>query len=216
MSDTWDPLDAVQAQDANILTAATKREMQNILRSYVGFFDPFSELIQNAMDAVDAREREQGTFDKLISIRFDLRENLFSVSDNGIGFREEQFRTFLCPNISFKDGSLDRGKKGVGSTYIGYGFDFLQLATTTPGFTVISEMTEGHRWLEDAKAIVPRPKVRPSKLLHDAFAKMDRGSSFTLKFGGPNTRPKDLRWVGATTAEQWKTLLLIKTPFGHL
>src|SRR3954452_18642346 len=103
MNNAWDPLEAVKDQDANILTAATKREMQNILRSYVGFFDPFSELIQNAMDAVDTREREEGTFNKKISIRIDLKGNTFSVSDNGIGFREEQFRTFLCPNISFKD-----------------------------------------------------------------------------------------------------------------
>ena len=216
MNHTWDPLDAVKDQDPNILTAATKREMQNILRSYVGFFDPFSELIQNAMDAVDAREREQGTFSKKISIRIDLQSNQFSVSDNGIGFREEQFRTFLCPNISFKDGQINRGKKGVGSTYLGYGFDFLQLATTTPGFAVVSELTNGHTWLEDTKAIVERPKVRPSKLIHEAFGKFDRGSSFTLKFGGPNTRPKDLRWVGASTAQQWKTILLIKTPLGHI
>ena len=88
MNNTWDPLEAIAAQDANILTAARKREMQNILRSYVGFFDPFSELIQNAMDAVDAREREVGAFNKRISIRIDLKGNTFSVSDNGIGFRE--------------------------------------------------------------------------------------------------------------------------------
>jgi len=216
MSDTWDPLDAVKGQDANILTAATKREMQNILRSYVGFYDPFSELIQNAMDAVDTREREEGSFNKRISIRIDLKNNSFSVSDNGIGFREEQFKTFLCPNISFKDGQLGRGKKGVGSTYLGYGFNFLQLATTTPGFSAVAELTEGHKWLDDAKSIVQRPKVHPSKLLHEAFDSFDRGSSFTLKFGGANTRPKDLKWVGANTAEQWKTLLMIKTPLGHL
>jgi len=213
---TWDPLDAVKGQDANILTAATKREMQNILRSYVGFFDPFSELIQNAMDAVDAREREAGTFKKRIAIQVNLAENSFSISDNGIGFREEQFRTFLCPNISFKDGQGTRGKKGVGATYLGYGFNYLQLATSTPGFSLVAELKDGRTWLDDTKAIIERPKVKPSSLLHKIFETFDRGSSFTVKLGSGNTRPKDLRWVGATTAEQWRTLLLIKTPLGHL
>jgi len=216
MNGTWDPLDAIAAQDANILTAARKREMQNILRSYVGFFDPFSELIQNAMDAVDAREREVGKFEKKISIQIDLKRNSFSVSDNGIGFRESHFKTFLCPNISFKDGQDTRGKKGVGSTYIGYGFNHLQLATKTPEFAFVAELTGGRVWLDDSKAVIERPKVREAKLLHEAFAAFDRGSSFTVVLGGANTRPKDLRWVQATTAEQWRTLLLIKTPLGHL
>ena len=190
--------------------------MQNILRSYVGFFDPFSELIQNAMDAVDSRERESGAFNKRISIRIDLKFNSFSVSDNGIGFRENHFKTFLCPNISFKDGQVTRGKKGVGSTYIAYGFNYLQLATKTPDYSFVAELTDGRKWLDDAKAIIERPKVRESKLIHDVFNGFDRGSSFSVRLGGENTRPKDLKWVGATTAEQWRTVLLIKTPLGHI
>jgi hypothetical protein len=216
MNNSWDPLDAIAAQDANILTAARKREMQNILRSYVGFFDPFSELIQNAMDAVDAREKEIGTFEKRISIQIDLKKNTFSVSDNGIGFREGHFKTFLCPNISFKDGLSTRGKKGVGATYIAYGFNQLQLATKTPEFEFVAELSDGRKWLDDTKAIIERPKVKQTTLAHQVFKDYDRGSSFTVKLGGENTRPKDLRWVGATTAEQWRTLLLIRTPLGHI
>jgi hypothetical protein len=215
MSNNWDPLEAITAQDANILTAARKREMQNILRSYVGFFDPFSELIQNAMDAVDTREKELGRFDKLISIKVDLKENSFSVSDNGIGFRESHFRTFLCPNISFKDGQHTRGKKGVGATYIGYGFNYLQLATKTPDFRYVAELAGGREWLDDINSVIERPKVKESRLLHGSFDEFDRGSSFTVRFGG-NSRPRDLTWVHATTADQWKTVLLIKTPLGHI
>src|ERR1041384_1590085 len=110
MSTPWDPLAVVSEQDELILTTAKKREMQNILRSYVGFFDPFAELFQNAMDAVDALARTGIKFQKKITARIDLRSNSFSISDNGIGFSESQFRTFLCPNISFKDGQLTRGK----------------------------------------------------------------------------------------------------------
>ena len=41
--------------DTEIITAAQKREIKNILKSYVGMYDSFSELIQNGMDAVDKR-----------------------------------------------------------------------------------------------------------------------------------------------------------------
>src|SRR5579862_3542617 len=109
--DLWDPLESVRASD-ELLIAARKREMQNILKSYVGFFDPFAELIQNAMDAVDSRRRELDPDSrKHVSIAIDLKENSITVTDCGVGFSKDQFKTFLCPNISFKDGLLSRGKK---------------------------------------------------------------------------------------------------------
>ena len=54
----WDPLETVKEQSNELVIVARKREMQNILKSYVGFFDPLSEILQNAMDAVDDRARE--------------------------------------------------------------------------------------------------------------------------------------------------------------
>ena len=56
MSDiSWDPLVDRDFEDASILSAAKKRQIKNILKSYVSAYDPFSELIQNSMDAVDIR-----------------------------------------------------------------------------------------------------------------------------------------------------------------
>lgn len=87
-------------------------------KSYVGFFDPFAELIQNGMDAVDTRRRElDGKCRKHISVAINLKDNSITTTDWGVGFQSDQFKTFLCPNISFKDGLLSRGKKGVGATY---------------------------------------------------------------------------------------------------
>jgi hypothetical protein len=174
MNIPWDPLSVITEQDELILTTAKKRETQNILRSYVGFYDPFAELFQNAMDAVDALEREESNFQKRISVRIDLKSNSFSISDNGIGFSESQFKTFLCPNISFKDGQLTRGKKGVGATYLGYGFNFLQLATKAKGFSFVADFREGRKWLDDLNGIVERPKVQSSALIHASFDKFSR------------------------------------------
>src|SRR5579862_506549 len=214
--DLWDPLESVRASD-ELIIAARKREMQNILKSYVGFFDPFAELIQNAMDAVDARKRElKDSKERHISIVINLQENSIGVADQGIGFKRDQFRTFLCPNISFKDGQLTRGRKGVGATYLAYGFNRLELVTKTPEFTMRAEIRDGRKWLEDSRGIVTRPNVSELTDNGPVLHSVDRGSSFKLWVGGENTRPKDLSWIGATDAEQWRAVLLIKTPLGHI
>lgn len=214
---TWDPLEEHQT-DQGLLVAAKKRQIKNILKSYVGDYDPFSELIQNAMDAVDLRasKLDEDNYEKKISITIDLEKNLFSVTDNGIGFVEDEFRAFLAPNISFKDETKNRGHKGVGSTYIAFGFNYLQLGTRTPDFEYVADMADGRKWVEDSEGIVTKPTVKKSKLIDSNFDTIDRGSTFTIRFGGNKTRPKTLMQFGAQTAEQWRNILLIKTPLGNI
>jgi hypothetical protein len=54
--------------DFSPFEAATQRAVLNILKSYTGYFDVFSELIQNALDAIDARKRLGHNFIPKISI----------------------------------------------------------------------------------------------------------------------------------------------------
>lgn len=214
----WDPLEKAMDTASEIIGAAKKREINNILKSYVGFYDPFCELLQNAMDAVDSRDiqLQETDYKKRISIRIDLRDNYIAVTDNGIGFNKDKFETFLCPNISFKDTGSTRGNKGVGATYLAYGFNYLQLATKTPDYICVAEFKDGRKWVDDSQSIVTRPVVTQSKIIHKQFDDIDQGSSFAIKLGGNNIRPKNLTWVSANTAEQWKTILLVKTPLGHI
>ena len=51
--EAWDPLES--ASDPGMIVAAQRREIRNILKSYTGYYDLFSELIQNALDAVERR-----------------------------------------------------------------------------------------------------------------------------------------------------------------
>ena len=215
---SWDPLLNRQETDVELLAAAQKREIKNILKSYVGMYDSFSELIQNAMDAVDKRGKvlNEKDYQKKLWLTINLAENSFTITDNGIGFKEEEFRTFLAPNISFKDDRTTRGNKGVGATYIGYGFDFLQFGTKGNGHEFVGELAGGRSWVEDYKGVVTRPVVQSSKSCDPAFGEISRGSTFKIKFEGPKARPKDLSWYTATTAEQWEYLLLIRTPLGAI
>ncbi|SDD22248.1 Histidine kinase-, DNA gyrase B-, and HSP90-like ATPase [Cupriavidus sp. YR651] len=215
--DGWDPLDIQGSATSEIVAASKKREIRNILKSYVGFFDPFSELIQNALDAVDLRAAtvKSGEYRKKLWIKIDLKENALTVIDNGIGFSEPQFRTFLSPSISFKNSNQTRGNKGVGATYLAYGFNELEIETRSPDFFANTKFVSGREWVEDNDAIVARPTVQVAPGQSVDFLNVDQGTRFTLKFRG-NVRPKNLGWIGASTAEQWKYLLLIKTPLGQI
>jgi len=121
-----DPLDRTLTSE--ILAATVKREIKNILKSYTGWFDPFCELIQNALDATEHRKNALAgvEYNPEIWITINLNTSMICVTDNGIGFSEDQFQTFLAPNVSYKK-QTDRGNKSVGATYLGYGFNFLQI-----------------------------------------------------------------------------------------
>lgn len=210
----WDPLEG--NEDELLVFAAKKRQIRNILKSYVSPYDVFSELIQNSMDAVDIRATKLNEPDyiKKIWIRVDIKNNVFSITDNGIGFNSSEFKAFLAPNISFKDGGQTRGHKGVGSTFIGFGFNYLQLGTKTEEYEFVAEIKDGRIWVDDSESIVTKPHVVESKIIHQQFANVDRGSTFTIKFLGGNIRPKSLTWFGANNVDQWLHLLLLKTPLG--
>ncbi len=215
---TWDPLLTSKEVDTEIISAAQKRQISNILKSYVGMYDSFSELIQNAMDAVERRRVDltEPDYKPKLWLTIDLKENSFSITDNGVGFKEQEFRSFLAPNISFKDGVKTRGNKGVGATYIAYGFDYLQFGTKGNGHEFVGEIVGGRDWVEDHQGIVTRPMVVPTATTDESFLQIPRGSTFKIRYGGKSVRPKDLSWYGAVTPDQWLYLLLIKTPLGAI
>ncbi len=208
--ENWDPLETDLSPE--LVSSTIKRQIKNILKSYTGWFDPFCELIQNALDAVDKRKKLNGEFTPIIWIRIDLKENIICVTDNGVGFLEDQFRSFLAPNVTFKKQN-DRGNKGVGATYLAYGFNFLQIGTKTPDFSFVGTIKDGREWVED-EGTRTRPKIQQSKVIHDVFNMIDQGTTFSLKLAGDFIYPKNLKWVGATNADQWEVVLKIKTPLG--
>lgn len=136
--------------------------------------------------------------------------------DNGCGFSEAEFKSFLAPSISFKSGGKTRGNKGVGVTYVAYGFNDLTIRTKNKNFSFDGTLARGREWVEDVEGIVPRPKMEKIDSKSELFDTIDQGTSFKLKFSGQKIRPSNLAWYQAQTAEQWLYLLLIKTPLGHI
>lgn len=216
ITNSWDPLEAADGTDQELLSAAKKREIKNILKSYVSNYDPFSELLQNAMDAVERRRLAGDDFSPKIWVKIDLRENSLEVVDNGCGFSETEFKSFLAPSISFKSGGKTRGNKGVGVTYVAYGFNELTIRTKNSGFSFGGSLLRGREWVEDVDGIVPRPRMEIIGSSSPMFDLVDQGTSFKLKFSGQKIRPSNLAWYQAQTADQWLYLLLVKTPLGHI
>jgi len=213
---TWDPLEAASTTDANVLASAKKREIKNILKSYVSNYDPFSELIQNAMDAAEKRAENDSSVRPKVQIIINLAENSVEVVDNGNGFELSEFKAFLAPSISFKAGGKTRGNKGVGVTYIAYGFNDLTVRTKNEHFTYEGTFRRGREWIEDTAGTVSRPFVEETKNQSSTFDSLDQGSSFKIVFSGSDVRPSNLGWYQAKTPEQWSYLLLLKTPLGTL
>jgi len=214
MFNAFDPLAAKQSLQTEVAFLATKREIRNILDSYIGWFDPFAELAQNALDSLEERvAHENGDFQPQVRILIDLKSNAVTVSDNGIGLTKAQYEQFLAPSFSFKSGKT-RGHKGVGATYLAYGFNYMQIATKSEDLHAVGKMVDARAWLDDENP-ASNPNVVPDSMPpNDAeFADFDRGVSITIRFD-KTTRPGDLSWLQATTADQWMQVLRLKTGIG--
>ena len=217
--DGLDPLAADESQAgsiAEVLEDASKRVVYNILKSYTGYFDVFSELLQNSLDAVEQRKsKESAGYQPKIWINIDIPECRVRVVDNGIGMGEREFKYCLRPSVSFKQQADLRGHKGVGATFVAYGFGFLKLQSKQGSSKLAAILRQGRQWAEDNSKTIPRPKFEAVEFNVPELDAEPSGTGAELIVGqSVGERPRNLGWLGAQSAEQWYTLLRIKTPLG--
>lgn len=218
--DGFDPLAADESIESSSISAvleeASKRIVHNILKSYTGYFDVFSELLQNSLDAVEQRKKRDGArYDPRIWITLDIPDGTVRVVDNGVGMGEREFKFCLRPSVSFKRQADLRGHKGVGATFVAYGFSFLKLQSKQAGSSLAAILRQGRQWAEDASGTVPRPKFQAVEFSVAELASEESGTAAEIFVGqAAGERPKHLGWLGAQNAEQWYTVLRLKTPLG--
>jgi len=189
--EAWDPLESTAGADPGILIAAQRREIANILRSYTGYYDLFSELLQNALDAVEKRMQGEATeFAGTVWVAINLSEQTVEVTDNGCAMDLVQLQQFLRPNFSFKSGAVTRGSKGVGATYLGYGFNSLRISSRLGGKTLSGHIENGRTWVEDTTGTVSRPKIMQASPQDGPFEGVDQGTSIAVQLRGNNIRPQ--------------------------
>jgi hypothetical protein len=210
----FDPLNLSDAAlpDESVILRRTKRNIHSILHSYVGWYDPFAELIQNALDSVEKRAKTE-TYTKKLSIIIDEKNNQVTVSDNGIGLDQSAYYKFLAPHESFKEKG-ERGSKGVGATFLAYGFNYIRIDTKTKHFVAKGEMEGARKWLHNDNAS-SNPEVYPTHDNHvdPAFDDFSSGVSITIRFDD-DTKPAKLSWPGLKSAQFWHMALSVKTALG--
>lgn len=146
--DGFDPLssDFSTEESEKLINEANRRMISNILKSYTGYYDLFSELLQNSLDATEAQARQSGPgFVPRIWVTIDLDQGRVRVVDNGVGLSLPEFRYFLKPNVSFKKPRDFRGQKGVGATFLAYGFSLLRIHTRQTGVETAAIMRQGRQ-----------------------------------------------------------------------
>ena len=140
----------LENKDSSLNSIAVKELIHNLLTSYNGWYDPFCEAIQNALDSIEERIKlEDGKYKPSIWVTIDLKNNYLMVTDNGIGLDEKNFKTFLQPNVTLKDKGY-RSHKGVGATYLAYSFNYVQICSKTRDFKIIAKMENAKNLINDS------------------------------------------------------------------
>lgn len=214
--DGFDPLSdqgTVPEGQASVFRDATKRVVQNILKSYTGYFDIFSELIQNSLDAIDVRRRqEKGDYKPFMRVEIDIPGRRVRVVDNGSGMDLEQVLFCFRPNVSFKSRKESRGHKGVGATFLAYGFNSIRLSTVRDGNRIAARLSHGRAWADDMVGNFTRPKLEEIEFEVPELEGSISGTAVEIHLGDGH-RPQ-LAWIGANSAEQWLDILRARTPLG--
>lgn len=213
-NDSFNPL---ENNDSSLNSIAVKKLIHNLLTSYNGWYDPFCEAIQNALDSIEERIKlEDGKYKPYIWVTIDLQNNFLMITDNGIGLDEKQFKTFLQPNVTLKDKGY-RGHKGVGATYLAYSFNYVQICSKTPDFKIIARMENAKKWVDDPDVDAKEfPKmIIDNDPKDNNFHNIDKGVSICIQCAS-KTFPSDLSWLQVKDAEKWLHILCIKTGLGSI
>lgn len=214
--ESFDPLKVKQTANTEAQANALKREIRNILNSYVGWYDPFCEVIQNAIDSAEKRSRNNDNdYQPSVWVTINIKDNYLVVTDNGVGLTQQQLEQFLAPYFSFKSGET-RGKKGAGATYLAYGFNYIQVCTKTEHYNAIGKMVDARNWVDDDNPAA-NPTVIPDQSgpIDERFNEVDSGVSVCIKFE-KKTFPSDLRWIQTSDANSWMKILQVKTAVGAI
>lgn len=212
----FDPLSEtleLPGADNAIFQEATRRVVENILKSYTGYFDAFSEMIQNALDAIDHRQRsgDEG-YQPFLWIDIDIKNRRLRVIDNGVGMDLGQFLYCFRPNVSFKNRRESRGHKGVGATFLAYGYSVVTLQSKRDGNLLSARLRNGRQWADDVGGHYDRPRLEQIDFRVPELEGSESGTSIEIVIGD-GQRP-NLAWLNATKADQWATVLRARTPLG--
>ncbi|SER29789.1 Histidine kinase-, DNA gyrase B-, and HSP90-like ATPase [Streptomyces sp. yr375] len=203
------PLETLTTNDTQ---AWVKQRVINVIKSYHNAADVIAEPIQNAVDEVLSAENLDGNGEVRISL--DTDQNTISVRDNGRGISSENIGRWLAPDVGSKRAAflagLVRGHKGVGLTFLAYGFNFFELETRTADEHYIVRLENGRSWVEDPNN--ETPPVGQLAEIESGGRLNETGTIITIGLS-PQTEPRSLKHA-FPTAEYAATAIRNQTAAG--
>lgn len=173
-----------------------RKHLHNLTTSYADESDVFTELIQNAVDAIAATtpgDDHPGQLTIVIGRRKGNAHYVY-VQDNGTGMPESIVEKVFIPGFSSgKKPGVSIGYKGVGMSYVVAVSDQLAVKTVASDESFSRTVLHTHDWISDSEK--PEPTVSseflaPSLVL-DLAGKMERGTGVYFAFH-PGSDPKTL------------------------
>lgn len=193
----------VMPSDVDAISIA-KANVRGILDSYHGDWDFLIELVQNAVDSLDLEfnnSSNHNTQKPEIEIAINEKSGTVRVSDNGIGLNADEAKLILYPNYTSKPYSRQtskrslRGHKGVGLTFLAFGFNLLRYCSKKDNQFFSGEISGGRLWVDSEDGTEP-PRVMPSDYCPEFLDGRLSGTSVEVLVGPDFFQHMSLTWLG--------------------
>jgi len=160
MVERFDPLEKARE---GLQKEAMKQRVKNIIRSYRSAADVLAEPIQNAMDELERAQNEGVDDADRIKVRINVQKNEIEVVDTGRGMASGNLQEWIAPDFTdkrslFREGRV-RGHKGVGMTFLAYGFNNFVVESKTDSEHYRLRLEDGRSWVEDPDDTAPAPEA---------------------------------------------------------
>ena len=188
------------------------KRINNLRDSYSDPVDLYTELIQNAFDAVQLADQPG-----IIKIELNTNKTnpYFIISDNGIGMNAEQLSKISINGHSHKNATSSIGHKGVGTVYAISCTNHWSISTRTKQCSAANSeaLLNTHSWVDNPQT------SKPSFAKHSipntnqiwSFGITEQGTTIYVSL---DHKPDTVLYQ-AGNAEDWLTFFAATTAIGH-
>ncbi len=199
--------------------------LKGLISSYADEADIFTELVQNAYDAVIARQQMESDYVGTITVVFGRRTNddhYIYVQDDGIGMTPKIARKVFIPGYTYgKRKGSTIGYKGVGLSYVIAVSNHLAVITSRNDETTAWTIRHTNEWVQSAEKPDPIQTnvFEAPEYVEGLAAENVRGTGFYFALHPshkPSTLSHQVSSVDDSLVElrRWAALVSTRTPLG--
>lgn len=203
-----------------------RRQLLNLVTSYSDEADVFTELIQNAVDALQAKSFSRDEAPELLIVigRRSNEPHYVYVEDNGSGMSPEVASQLCVPGFSRnKTRGRTIGYKGVGASYVAAVSTWFALwSRSDTGATTERTIRHAFDWIVDSDAPAPTvtTEFEAPEVVRKLASKDGSGTGVLYQFhsGHKPTSLDNMVLVGAGAEKEltyWAAFLAARTPVGE-